>query len=140
MSHVKTIHETSKTYKFLITLSFAVYCRKPVFQHILEFIYGATNKGFNGKRWPIELFFRHTKGTLGLNQYQVRSTVDIDRFSLLVTLTYLYCVRGTGQYRKFSSGLAAVRKTTEHEQVSWFEKKAPTNVPLEEIIQQLKIA
>jgi hypothetical protein len=95
---------------------------------------------YYSKRWPIEIFFRHTKGNLGLNQYQVRSTIAIDRFILLVTLTYLYCVMGTGQYRKFGAGLADVRKTTEREQVAWIYKKAQNNVPLAEILQQLKIA
>jgi hypothetical protein len=55
---------------------------------------------YYSQRWPIEIFFRQTKGNFGLNKYQVRSEVSIDRILALIALTYWYCVLGSGDYQK----------------------------------------
>ena len=57
----------------------------------------------------IEIFFRQPKGNLGLNKYQVRSAQAIDRMLVLIALTYLYSVIGTGSYQQFGIGLRKVR-------------------------------
>ncbi|WP_425060242.1 transposase [Sporomusa carbonis] len=45
---------------------------------------------YYSQRWPLEIFFRQTKGNFGFNKYQVRSAQAIDRIMVLITLTYLW--------------------------------------------------
>lgn len=94
---------------------------------------------YYSQRWPIEIFFRQTKGNLGLNKYQVRSTQAIDRMLALIALTYLYCVSGTGSYELFGSGLRTVRKTTQREKVTMIYKAAKEGIPIEDVFYKLKI-
>ena len=56
------------------------------------------------KRWPVEVFFRTTKGKLALDKYQSRSATGIRRFWLLMSLTYFLCCVGSGVLRSFSEG------------------------------------
>ncbi len=91
-------------------------------------------------RWPIEIFFRQTKGNLGLNSYQVRKEIAIDRFLVLVALTYLYCVFSKGHYQPFGSGIRAVRVNSEREQAAWIFDNAKNGVSFDVICQHLNIA
>ena len=56
------------------------------------------------KRWPVEVFFRTTKGKLALDKYQLRSATGIRRFWLLMSLTHFLCCVGSGVLRSFSEG------------------------------------
>ena len=56
------------------------------------------------KRWPIEIFFRTTKGKLALDKYQIRSASGIRRFWLLMSLTHYLCCVGSGILCSFSEG------------------------------------
>ena len=58
------------------------------------------------KRWPVEVFFRTTKGKLALDKYQIRSATGIRRFWLLMSLTHFLCCVGKGVLRSFSAGYA----------------------------------
>lgn len=40
------------------------------------------------RRWPIELFFRQSKGKLALDKYQIRSRKGIRRYWLIMSLVY----------------------------------------------------
>ena len=73
---------------------------------------------YYSQRWPIEIFFRHSKGNLGLNNYQVRSAKAIDRILVLIALTYLYCVSSSGQYRPLGPGLRVARDQTQREKIT----------------------
>ena len=59
------------------------------------------------KLWPVEIYFRQTKGNLGINQYQVRHITAIKRFWALTVLTYLFCVLGKPKVSSFAKGLIA---------------------------------
>jgi hypothetical protein len=91
------------------------------------------------KRWPIEIFFRHSKTNLGLNKYQVRSTVSIDRILFMIALTYVYCCNISAD-RNFSNGLQVVRKNTEKDRVQYIYEMATQGVAVDEIYKKLKIA
>ncbi len=95
---------------------------------------------YYSQRWPIEIFFRQTKGNLGLNSYQVRSAQAIDRILALIAITYLYCVIGTGSYCLLGRRLKQVRAASQRDKVAMIYNAAKNNVPLEEIFANLKIA
>lgn len=53
--------------------------------------------GVYTERWPVEVFFRESKKTLDLDQYQIRSSQGIRRFWLLMSLAHFICCTGSGQ-------------------------------------------
>ena len=55
-------------------------------------------------RWPIEVFFRETKGTLSMDKYQIRSATGIKRYWLIISLVYLLCCIGTDKITSFNEG------------------------------------
>ncbi|MCC5468495.1 hypothetical protein [Pelosinus baikalensis] len=99
-----------------------------------------TGVGSYSQRWPIEIFFRQSKGNFGLNSYQVRSAQAIDRILALIALTYLYCVIGTGNYCRLGHRLKEVRTASQRDKVAMIYQAAKNNVPLAEIFVKLKIA
>ena len=58
------------------------------------------------KCWPVEVFFRTTKGKLALDKYQIRSAAGMRRFWLLMSLAHFLCCVGNGVLRSFSAGYA----------------------------------
>ena len=95
---------------------------------------------YYSQRWPIEIFFRQTKGNLGLNKYQVRSEVAIDRILALIALCYFFCVLGSGRYNNLGDGLRSARSTTEREKVAFIYDASKNGISLKEIFNRLKIA
>ena len=92
-------------------------------------------------RWPIETFFRETKKYLGLNHYQVRSSLSINRYFLLLMMTYVYCeLEVSNGTLKFSAGLKIARNEAKKEQVSWIFNQASIGNSIETIFETLKIA
>lgn len=92
-------------------------------------------------RWPIETFFRETKKHLGLNHYQVRSNRSINRYFLLLMMTYIYCeLEVSDDTLNFSVGLKIARNQAKKEQVSWIFNQASIGNSLETVFKMLKIA
>lgn len=50
------------------------------------------------RRWPIELFFRQSKGKLALDKYQIRSRKGIRRYWLIMSLVHYLCCMHSEQY------------------------------------------
>jgi len=46
------------------------------------------------ERWPIEVFFRQSKGRLAFDKYQIRSSKGIQRYWLLMPLAHLIASAG----------------------------------------------
>ena len=95
---------------------------------------------YYSKRWPIETFFRQTKGNLGLKSYQMRNETAIERFLVLVALSYLYCVLANGKYVCFGKGIKRARETIECEQIAWIFDNVKNGASLETIYQHFKVA
>lgn len=55
-------------------------------------------------RWPVEVFFRETKGKLAMDKYQIRSTKGIMRYWTIMSLVYLLCSIGSGEDLSFTNG------------------------------------
>ena len=95
---------------------------------------------YYSKRWPIEIFFRQTKGNLGINQYQVRHITAIRRFWSLTVLTYLFCVLGKAEVSSFAQGLSSTRKEVKSNLFAWIYNQSQAGVPLSRILVRLKVA
>ena len=92
-------------------------------------------------RWPIEIFFRESKRHLGLDDYQVRSESAINKYFVLLMLTYTYCeLEVSGDSLNFSKGIKSARKEVQQSKIAWIHEQSKTGVPLEQIFQALKIA
>jgi hypothetical protein len=95
---------------------------------------------YYSKRWPIETFFRQTKGNLGINQYQIRTITAIKRFWSLTALTYLFCTIGSFKRKSFAKGLRNMRKKFKKNLFVWIYEQAKFNVPLSQVLSRLKSA
>lgn len=95
---------------------------------------------YYSKRWPIETFFRQTKGNLGMNQYQVRHIRAIKRFWVLTVLTYLFCLLAKAEVSSFAQGLSFTRKEVKANLFAWIYKQSQSGVPLSHVLVRLKAA
>lgn len=78
------------------------------------------------RRWPIELFFRQSKGKLALDKYQIRSRKGIRRYWLIMSLVHYLCCMHSEQYCTFEEGYRYFQKQRKTEQLtksSCFYKK-----------------
>jgi hypothetical protein len=92
-------------------------------------------------RWPVEIFFRESKRRLGLDDYQIRSERGIKRYFILLMLTYVYCgLEVRGETLNFCKGLKIVRNEAKKSQIQWIYKQAQGGIPLQQVLQSLKIA
>ncbi|MBP2657057.1 MAG: transposase family protein [Firmicutes bacterium] len=95
---------------------------------------------YYSRRWPIETFFRQTKGNLGINQYQIRTITGIKRFWSLTALTYLFCTIGSRKKQSFADGLHDMRKNFKKNLFVWIYEQAKSNIPLSQVLHSLKSA
>ena len=82
------------------------------------------------KRWPVEVFFRTTKGKLALDKYQLRSATGIRRFWLIMSLTHFLCCVGSGVLCSFSEGYAYWQKLVLRNVVQYVYNCGKNGMPL----------
>ena len=70
------------------------------------------------RRWPIELFFRLSKGKLALDKYQIRSRKGIRRYWLIMSLVHYLCCMHSEQYCTFEEGYRYFQKQRKTEQLT----------------------
>ena len=70
------------------------------------------------RRWPIELFFRQSKGKLALDKYQIRSRKGIQRYWLIMSLVHYMCCMHSEQYCTFEEGYRYFQKQLKTEQLT----------------------
>lgn len=95
---------------------------------------------YYSKRWRIEVFFRESKGYLGMDTYQVRSEKAFTRLWVLMAWTHLYCTIGQGRPYLFAEGRKIARKQTQRERVEKIYKWAQEGVPISHVLKSLKLA
>ena len=87
------------------------------------------------ERWPIELFFRQSKGILALDKYQIRCSKGIQRYWLLMSLVHFLCCT---DFRcgccSFESGYRHIQTEIQHEQVSWIYHCGQCGISLDSIM------
>jgi hypothetical protein len=86
------------------------------------------------ERWPIELFFRQSKGKLALDKYQIRSSKGIRRYWLLMSLVNLLCCTQTGKLCSFEEGYAYFKQAVYEERISYIYSCGAKNIPLGTIL------
>jgi hypothetical protein len=99
-----------------------------------------TITGYYSKRWPIEIFFRQSKGNLGFETYQVRSEKAFTRLWVLLSFTHLYCTIGLGRPYLFGDGLRMVRKQVKIDYTRYVYECGRKGIPLSTVLAQLKLA
>ena len=83
------------------------------------------------ERWPIELFFRETKGKLALDKYQIRSRQGIERYWLLMSLAHYMCCTGSGRNCDFISGRERIRHEIKKEETRFLLECGRSGVDLD---------
>lgn len=82
------------------------------------------------QRWPIEVFFRETKGKLALNKYQIRSKKGIRRFGLLMSVVHYLCRVDTGTLRSLADGYRFWSSTLCASRVQFIYACGKANLPM----------
>lgn len=86
------------------------------------------------KRWPIELFFRQSKGKLALDTYQIRSRQGIERYWLIMSLAHYMCCMYSGKYGTFKEGYHYFQKQVKIEQVTKLHSIIKNGASLEAVL------
>lgn len=86
------------------------------------------------ERWPVEIFFRQSKGRLAFDQYQIRTSRGIRRYWILMSLAHLICCVGTGEKRSFEKGYAFFKKQIQTERIEYIYQSGARHAPLEELL------
>ena len=86
------------------------------------------------KRWPIELFFRQSKGKLALDTYQIRSRQGIERYWLIMSLAHYMCCMYSGKYGTFEEGYHYFQKQVKIEQVTKLHSIIKNGASLEAVL------
>ncbi len=86
------------------------------------------------ERWPIEIFFRQSKGKLAFNKYQIRTSKGIRRYWLLMSLAHLICCTGTGKCLAFEKGYAIFQKQHRAEKIEYIYQCGVRNASLEDLL------
>ena len=85
-------------------------------------------------RWSIEVFFRQAKQSLALDQYQIRSSLGIRRFWILMSTAHLIACIGTGCPLPFHVGFAAMKKLIAVERISYIYHCGTSHIPLANVL------
>ena len=86
------------------------------------------------ERWPIELFFRQSKGKLALDKYQIRSSQGIRRYWLLMSLVHLICCTKTDEVCSFEDGYARLQQEIQKERIMYIYQRGAKHLPLDDIL------
>ena len=85
-------------------------------------------------RWSIEVFFRQAKQNLALNQYQIRSSLGIRRFWVLMSAAHLISCIGTGQTLPFHDGFLAMQRLIATERISFIYHCGVSHIPFDRVL------
>jgi hypothetical protein len=99
-----------------------------------------TISAYYSKRWPIEVFFRQSKGNLGFATYQVRSATAFIRLWTLLAWTHLFCMIGQGEPCSFGDGLRKARKQTKVDYTHFIYECGQNGIPFDDVLSRLKLA
>ncbi len=71
------------------------------------------------ERWPIEVFFRQSKGRLAFDRYQIRSSKGIQRYWLLMSLAHFIACTSYGKAFPFEEGYAYFYRSLQEERITY---------------------
>ena len=85
-------------------------------------------------RWNIEVFFRDAKQKLAFDKYQIRSSIGIKRFWLLMSMTHFLCCTGSGEVLSFEDGYAFFQRELLKERTEFIYRCGYAHIPLEKVL------
>ena len=86
------------------------------------------------ERWSIEVFFRQAKQHLALDQYQIRSSLGIRRFWIIMSTAHLFCCLGTAKTLPFQDGFLAMQRLIAVEHISFIYRCGASGVPFVKVL------
>ena len=86
------------------------------------------------ERWSIEVFFRQAKQNLALDQYQIRSSLGIRRFWILMSTAHLVCSLASAQPLPFQDGFAAMQNLIAAERIPFIYRCGASGVPFVKVL------
>jgi len=86
------------------------------------------------ERWSIEVFFRQTKQRLALDKYQIRTSIGIRRYWLLMSLAHYISCFGTGTFVPFQDGFAAIQTALQKEHITYIYLCGIAREPLDNLL------
>ena len=86
------------------------------------------------ERWSIEVFFRQAKQCLALDQYQIRSSLGIRIFWILMSAAHLFCALATSHPMPFQDAFAAMQKLIAVERISFIYHCGASGVPFANVL------
>ncbi len=86
------------------------------------------------ERWPIEVFFRQSKGRLAFDKYQIRSSKGIQRYWLLMSLAHFIACTGYGKAFSFEEGYAYFYRSLQEERITYVYQCGKKQVPLANVL------
>lgn len=85
-------------------------------------------------RWNIEVFFRNAKQKLAFDKYQIRSSIGIKRFWLIMSLAHFLCCAGTDKTLSFEEGYAHFQTELLKERTEFIYRCGYAHIPLEDVL------
>ena len=85
-------------------------------------------------RWQIEVYFRQVKQKLSVDKCQIRSSVGIQRFWLLMSLAYFLCLSGAESTSSFQDGYACLQKRIQIERITYIYQCGMRREPLDHLL------
>ena len=86
------------------------------------------------ERWPIEVFFRQSKGRLAFGRYQIRSSKGIQRYWLLMSLAHFIACTGSGKPVSFEDGYAYFYRRLQEERIAYVYQCGKKQIPLADVL------
>lgn len=90
-------------------------------------------------RWPIETYIRNCKSYLGLNGYQIRNKVGINRYLIVVMLSYSYIMSRNKKY-SFSKNFRRAQNNVKHNTIEYIYNLGVNNIPISTVLKEFKVA
>ena len=86
------------------------------------------------ERWSIEVFFRQAKQVLALDKYQIRSSLGIRRFWLLMSTAHYICCTASECEFSFQKGYAQIQKQLLTERITYIYNCGADKMPLDSVL------
>ena len=86
------------------------------------------------ERWPVEVFFRQSKGRLAFGKSQIRSSEEIRRYWLLMSLAHLIACTVGGEAMPFEDGYAYIHSYIREERLRFIYQCGARHVLFEEVL------
>ncbi len=85
-------------------------------------------------RWEIEVFFRQCKDKLAIDKYQIRKSLGIKRYWLIMSFVHFVCCTCTGELCSFEEGYKYFSEQIRIEKHKFIYDCGKYNIPFEDVL------